>query len=82
MCVNTIIFEALFMIQPKKADDIVIQSDKLAKDYITKVLPIDKRVHMPKFFSENRNIIVNRDYNFKTYIISKVVAKLNILYDL
>ena len=66
----------------QKADDIVIQSDKLAKDYITKVLPIDKRVHMPKFFSENRNIIVNRDYNFKTYIISKVAAKLNILYDL
>lgn len=66
----------------QKADDIVIQSDKLAKDYITKVLPIDKRVHMPKFFSENRNIIVNRNYNFKTYIISKVADKLNILYDL
>lgn len=65
----------------QSADGIMEQSRNLAKDYITKVLPINMRVYMPKFYSSNRNILINEKFNFKTYIINKIANKTKIFYD-
>lgn len=63
-------------------DDIMEQSQELAKDYITKVLPINMRVYMPKFNSESRGICVDEKYTLKTYIIFKIANKLKIFFDI
>lgn len=64
-------------------DKVFYECQKLALDYIAKVLPVNARVFMPSLETMTRNVVVGEDaVRVKHYIMAKVAETMQIYYDI